>query len=60
MPDAERYRRFVHDTMDRWKAGEPPVADLDDCRRAAELIDRIYDAAGAPWAVVSTTTETAV
>jgi predicted dehydrogenase len=55
IPSAERYRRFVHDTLNRWQAGERPKADLDDCRRAAELIDRIYDAAGAPWVAAPAT-----
>ncbi len=39
---AERIDRFVRDTIDRVRAGQPPVASLEDCYRAAQLVDEIY------------------
>ncbi len=40
------YHRLTEDILRRLKEGRPPSADVEDCARAAELIDRIYDAAG--------------
>ena len=40
------YHRLTEDILKRLKDGRPPAADVEDCARAAELIDRIYDAAG--------------
>lgn len=40
------YHRLTEDILGRLKDGRPPAADVEDCARAAELIDRIYDAAG--------------
>jgi predicted dehydrogenase len=42
---AERYVRFVVDTLERIDTGRPPVATLEDCWRAMSLIDAIYRAA---------------
>ena len=39
------YHRLTEDILRRLKDGRPPAADVEDCARAAELIDRIYDAA---------------
>lgn len=39
------YHRLTEDILKRLKDGRPPAADVEDCARAAELIDRIYDAA---------------
>lgn len=40
------YHSLTADTLRRLKDGRPPAADVEDCARAAELIDRIYQAAG--------------
>lgn len=40
------YHSLTEDTLRRLKEGRPPQADVEDCARAAELIDRIYQAAG--------------
>ncbi|MSP49357.1 MAG: Gfo/Idh/MocA family oxidoreductase [Alphaproteobacteria bacterium] len=40
------YHALTEDTLRRLKEGRPPAADVEDCARAAELIDRIYHAAG--------------
>jgi predicted dehydrogenase len=40
------YLSLTEDTLRRLKDGRPPAADVEDCARAAELIDRIYQAAG--------------
>jgi len=40
------YHSLTEDTLRRLKAGLPPAADVEDCARAAELIDQIYQAAG--------------
>lgn len=48
---AERYVRFVVDTLDRLRTGRPPIATLSDCWRAMRLIDHIYLSAGTPAAL---------
>lgn len=40
------YHDLTVDTLRRLKEGRPPAADVEDCARAAELIDKIYQAAG--------------
>ncbi len=40
------YHALTEDILRRLKDGRPPAADVEDCARAAELIDRIYQAAG--------------
>ena len=40
------YHSLTEDTLRRLKTGLPPAADVEDCARAAELIDKIYQAAG--------------
>jgi predicted dehydrogenase len=40
------YHGLTEDTLRRLKDGRPPAADVEDCARAAEMIDRIYSAAG--------------
>lgn len=39
------YHGLTEDVLRRLKDGQPPAADVEDCARAAELIDRIYDSA---------------
>jgi predicted dehydrogenase len=39
------YDRLTEDTLKRLREGRKPAADVEDCARAAELIDRIYEAA---------------
>lgn len=36
---------ILRDTLDRWRKGEPPVADAWDCWRAMILVDRAYQMA---------------
>jgi predicted dehydrogenase len=45
---AERYQRFVFLSLERLRAGQPPIADIEDCCRAARVIDAIYAASGTP------------
>jgi predicted dehydrogenase len=40
------YHSLTEDVLTRLKEGRPPAADVEDCARAAELIDIIYQAAG--------------
>jgi predicted dehydrogenase len=47
----DRYERFVQLSLERLRAGAPPIAGLADCYRAARLVDRLYEAAGPPGAV---------
>ncbi len=37
-----RYDQFGVDTLTRLQAGQPPIADIEDCYRAMRLIDEIY------------------
>jgi predicted dehydrogenase len=37
-----RYDQFGLDTLGRLQAGQPPIADIEDCYRAMRLIDEIY------------------
>ncbi|MBM3531762.1 MAG: Gfo/Idh/MocA family oxidoreductase [Alphaproteobacteria bacterium] len=39
------YHALTEDVLTRLKQGRPPAADVEDCARAAELIDRIYQLA---------------
>jgi predicted dehydrogenase len=43
---APGYHSLTEDVLRRLKGGQPPAADVEDCAQAAELIDRIYQAAG--------------
>lgn len=40
-----RYDQFCVDTLERLRDGRPPIATLEDCYRAMQLIDEVYDAA---------------
>lgn len=40
-----RYDQFGVDTLARLQAGQPPIADIEDCYRAMRLIDDIYQKA---------------
>ncbi|MBM3549242.1 MAG: Gfo/Idh/MocA family oxidoreductase [Alphaproteobacteria bacterium] len=40
------YHSLTEDVLTRLKQGKPPAADVEDCARAGELIDRIYQSAG--------------
>lgn len=46
---AERYRRFVLETMAGFQRDLPPLATVADCYQAMRLIDAIYEHACAPW-----------
>jgi predicted dehydrogenase len=37
-----RYDRFCVDTLERLRDGRPPIATLEDCYRAMQIIDDIY------------------
>jgi predicted dehydrogenase len=45
LPESIKYERFAGEVLDAWQRGEPSPIPLDDCARAARLIDRIYDQA---------------
>ena len=46
IPDQRaRYDQFGVDTLDRLRTGRPPLATLEDCYRAMQIIDMIYDQA---------------
>ena len=46
-----RYDQFGVDTLARLLAGQPPIADIEDCYRAMRLIDEIYKkAVSTPYA----------
>ena len=47
-PTATRYDAFARDVVERLQKGLPPLAGLEDCYRAMEIIDRAY--AQAVWA----------
>jgi predicted dehydrogenase len=40
------YDRFVSDSLERFRGGQPPIATISDCWRAMLLLDAIYTAAG--------------
>ena len=40
------YAEFVRDTLDRFRAGQPPVSDLSDMCNAMEVVEAAYVAAG--------------
>ncbi|MCY3831439.1 MAG: Gfo/Idh/MocA family oxidoreductase [Chloroflexi bacterium] len=43
IPDqGERYDQFGRDTLARLREGRPPIASLNDCCRAMQVIDEIY------------------
>jgi len=43
IPDqGERYDQFGPDTLARLRADRPPIATLNDCHRAMQVIDEIY------------------
>jgi predicted dehydrogenase len=42
---ASRYDLFGPDTIQRLQAGIPPIASLEDCYRAMQVIDQIYEKA---------------
>jgi predicted dehydrogenase len=46
---AERYRRFVHETVAGFRRNTPPLATIRDCFLSMRLIDAIYESAEAPW-----------
>jgi predicted dehydrogenase len=46
IPDQRvRYDRFAGDTLARLRAGQRPVATLEDCYRAMRVVDQIYQVA---------------
>ena len=45
-PDEPPAFTMLRDTLDNWQQGEAPVTSVDDCYRAARLIDRAYALAG--------------
>lgn len=42
VPSAERYSRFVADTLERVRTGRPPVVTLREFARATKMIDQAY------------------
>jgi hypothetical protein len=40
------YTAFVRETLDRFRHGQPPVADLSDMCNAMEVVEAAYVAAG--------------
>ena len=40
-----RYEQFGTDTLERLRSGQPPIATLEDCYRAARVVDEIYEKA---------------
>jgi predicted dehydrogenase len=45
---ADHSPRFARDTLERHDRGEPAIANIGDCWRAARLIDDIYARAAEP------------
>lgn len=46
-PSGSRYEQFAADTLARLREGRPPIATLEDCHRAMQVIDAIYRSAAA-------------
>lgn len=42
VPSAQRYSRFVADTLERVRAGRPPAIALGEFARATDMIDQAY------------------
>lgn len=40
-----RYDEFIADSLCRAEQGQPPLASIEDCLRAVQVIDRIYEQA---------------